>query len=119
MEHIENNRRYGTFKNVYRKVIKEDSEEVFSDEEMTKLPEFVKPTPDILNLGIILMFCTGIRVGELVAIKWCDIIDNSIKIYRIEISYKMSSGENVYEIRNYPTTEAGIRTVLFLLNFPV
>ena len=98
-------------KKAFRKVIKEDDEEVFNDEEMSKLLEYLTGTPDILNLGIILMFCTGIRVGELVAIKWCDITDNSIKIRRTEISYKNSVGENICEIRDYPKTEAGIRTV--------
>ena len=57
------------------------------------------------------MFCTGVRVGELVAMKWCDITDNSIKIRRPEISYKNSDGENICEIRDYPKTEAGVRTV--------
>ena len=49
---------------------------------------YITSMPDILNLGIILMFCTGIRVGELVALKWSDFDGNSIKIRRTEISYK-------------------------------
>lgn len=98
-------------KKSFRKVIKEDDEEVFNDEEMVKLLEYLTATPDILNLGIMLMFCTGVRVGELVAMKWCDITDNSIKIRRTEISYKNSDGENICEIRDYPKTEAGVRTV--------
>ena len=49
--------------------------------------------------------------AELVALKWCDVVDNSIKIRRTEISYKGSDGKNIYEIREYPKTEAGIRTV--------
>lgn len=95
----------------FRKVIKEDDEEVFNDEEVSKLLNYLTNSPDILNLGIILMFCTGVRVGELVAMKWCDVIDNSIKIRRTEIVYKNSNGENICEIREYPKTEAGVRTV--------
>ena len=95
----------------FRKVVKEDDEEVFNDDEMAKLLQYLTEKPDILNLGIVLMFCTGVRVGELVAIKWCDVAGNSIKIRRTEISYKDNDGKNIYEIRDYPKTEAGIRTV--------
>lgn len=103
---------------VFKKVIKEDDEEVFNDDEMRKLIEEISKDPDILNLGIMLMLCTGIRVGELVAIKWCDVIENSIKIRRTEIFYKEDNrNKNVYEIRDYPKTEAGIRTVFVPTEF--
>lgn len=98
-------------KKAFHKVIKEDDEEVFNDDEIELLLKELMEQPDIINLGIILMFCTGVRVGELVAIKWDDINDNAIKIRRTEISYKNSDGKNIYEIRDYPKTEAGIRTV--------
>lgn len=102
---------------VFRKIIKEDDEEVFNDEELEKLLTYLSATPDILNLGIILMFCTGCRVGELVAIKWSDILGNSIKIRRTEITYKNDIGEIIFEIRDYPKTEAGIRTVFVPIEF--
>ena len=98
-------------KKAFHKVIKEDDEEVFSDDEIELLLQQIMQQPDILNLGIVLMFCTGVRVGELVAIKWDDIVDNTIKIHRTEVSYKDNNGINVYEIRDYPKTEAGVRTV--------
>lgn len=97
-------------KKAFRKVIKEDDEEVFNDEEIEKLINHLSSSPDILNLGIILMFCTGCRVGELVAIKWCDVDGNSIKIRRTEITYRENDTIK-FEIRDYPKTEAGIRTV--------
>lgn len=93
----------------FRKVIKEDDEEVFNDEELEKLLTYLSAAPDILNLGITLMFCTGCRVRELVAIKWSDVLGNSIKIRRTEITYKNDIGEIIFEIRDYPKTEAGIR----------
>lgn len=95
----------------FRKVVKEDDEEVFTDEEIEKLMDYLISNPTVVNLGIIIMFCTGVRVGELVGIRWEDIIGNSIKIRRSEISYKKEGGGNIYEIREYPKTEAGIRTV--------
>lgn len=101
----------------FRKVIKEDDEEVFNDEEVTKLIKEISSNPDMLNLGIMLMFCTGIRVGELVSLKWSDVENNSIKIRRTEISYKGENRKNVYEIREYPKTEASIRTVFVPAEF--
>lgn len=94
----------------FRKVIKEDDEEVFSDLEIEKLFDYLIKDMDILNLGIILMFCTGVRVGELVAIKKEDISGNCIKIRRTEVTYK-KDGNTICEVRDYPKTEAGIRTV--------
>ncbi len=104
-------------KKVFRKIIKEDDEEVFNDDELEKLLNGLTTNPDILNLGIILMFCTGIRVGELVAIKWCDVLGNAIKIHRTEITYRNDDGQIVFEIRDYPKTEAGIRTVFVPTEF--
>lgn len=104
-------------KKAFHKVIKEDDEEVFNDEEIEVLLNQIMQQPDILNLGIVLMFCTGVRVGELVAIKWEDVIDNTIKIHRTEISYKDNNGTNIYEIRDYPKTEAGVRTVFIPTEF--
>ena len=101
----------------FRKVIKEDDEEVFNDDEIVELIKETSSNPDMLNLGIMLMFCTGIRVGELVALKWCDVTNNSIKIRRTEISYKGDNKKNVYEIREYPKTEASIRTVFVPTEF--
>lgn len=98
-------------KKAFHKVIKEDDEEVFTDEEMEKLLNYLISNPTVVNLGIIIMFCTGVRVGELVGIHWDDVVGNSIKIRRTEISYKKETGGNIYEIREYPKTEAGIRTV--------
>jgi len=101
----------------FKKVIKEDDEEVFTDDEIEMLLDYLISHPDVTNLGIIIMFCTGIRVGELVGIRWEDIDGNSIKIRRTEISYKKETGGNIYEIREYPKTEAGIRTVFIPSEF--
>lgn len=103
-------------KKSFRKVVKEDDEEVFSDNEIEKLFGFLMQDTDMLDLGIILMFCTGVRVGELVAIKKEDISGNSIKIRRTEITYK-ENGETICEVRDYPKTEAGIRTVFVPTEF--
>ena len=61
----------------FSKKIKEDSEEVFDDNELGKMVEYLKDNLDMVNLGILLMFVTGIRLGELSTLKWEDWVYNS------------------------------------------
>lgn len=100
----------------FKKVIKEDEEEVINDEEMDKIMEYLIANKDIQNLGILLMFLTGIRVGELVALKHSDFEDNTFKIRRTESSYE-EDGKNIYTIKDYPKTRAGVRTVIIPQTF--
>lgn len=68
---------------------------------------------DIVNLGLLLMFVTGVRVGELVAIKSCDVDGNVIHICRTESHYKdAETGKDMYVIKDTPKTAAGIRNVI-------
>ena len=46
------------------------------------------------------------------ALKKEDLLDRSVDVHRTEIHYQNEDGENVYEVRDFPKTEAGIRTVL-------
>ena len=48
----------------FHKVIKEDYEEVFSEDEMPIMIDYLKKNLDAKNIGILLMFATGIRVGD-------------------------------------------------------
>lgn len=67
---------------------------------------------DIIDLGLLLLFNTGLRPGELAGLKICDISQNTIDIHRTEIRYKGDDNVDVYEVRDFPKTEAGIRTVI-------
>lgn len=96
----------------FQKIIKEDNEEVFNDEETDKITAYIMENPDIKNLGVLLMFCTGIRVGELAALKWSDFDENVIRIRRTETTYKTETGEVICEVKDYPKTPARVRTVI-------
>ena len=96
----------------FKKVIKEDYEEVFNEEEMNKMVEYLKNNLDGKNLGILLMFATGIRVGELVALKHDVFSENSFKIRRTETKYIDNNGKYVYTIKEFPKSAAGARTVI-------
>lgn len=99
-------------KKIFRYSRKKDSEEIFDDSEFEKIEAYLIQHMDLINLGLLLMFFTGIRVGELASLKWSDYDGNSIKIQRTEIRYKNDTGSYVYEIKESPKTEAGIRDVI-------
>lgn len=106
----------------FKKTVKEDSEEVFDDMEMDRVIEYLKESPDMINLGLLLMFVTGLRVGELAALKWDDWIYNKdnqsasiIKVRRTEIRH-FKNHKGIFEIKDFPKTEAGVRNVVIPQN---
>lgn len=101
-----------TSENDFKKVIKEDYQEVFNEEETSKMMDYLEENQDTDNLGILLMFVTGIRVGELVTLKNDDFEENSIKIRRTETVYSSGNGSMLYDVKEYPKTAAGVRTVV-------
>ena len=97
---------------IFKSSKKTDSEEVFDEEEFEKVEQYLMQNLDMVNLGLLLTFFTGIRVGELAGLKWTDFDGCSIKIQRTETRYRDSSGKYVYGIKESPKTEAGIREVV-------
>ncbi len=99
----------------FNKNKKSESLQVFTDSEMDKIFEYVKCNIDIENLGIMFMFVTGMRVGELVTLKWEDVGDGGsfVSIRRTETRYRdQDSGKLTYSVKESPKTEAGIRDVI-------
>jgi len=96
----------------FKKVVKEDCQEVFNEYEMPKIMEYLEDNLDIRNLGILLMFLTGIRVGELVTLKHEDFTGTVFKIRRTETRYLVEKGHYAYEVKDFPKSEAGVRTAI-------
>lgn len=94
--------------------IKEDYEEVFSEEELPIMLEYLTENQDIHNLGILLMFITGMRIGEVVALKYEDFLNdgNAINIKRTETRYKDENDNYTVSIKDFPKTRAGVRQVI-------
>ena len=115
----------------FKKVFKEDNEEVFDDEETDKLINYLCKNPDSVNIAILLLYLTGMRVGEIVVLRKEDIKGNLIKIRRTEsrahkdsIKPEEMNSEGVvkaathyYYIKDCPKTEAGNRNVLIPKDF--
>lgn len=100
-------------RNAFTKVKKDECSEVFMQDELPVVLDYLKDNLDIVNLGLLLMFVTGVRVGELVAIKPEDVEGNVIHICRTESHYKdKETGKDVYAIKDTPKTAAGIRNVI-------
>jgi len=96
----------------FKRTIKEDYEEVFSEEEMPVMIDYLKNNLDAKNIGILLMFATGIRVGELVALKHEVFDGNTFKVRRTETRFMGEDGKYVYSIKEFPKSQAGVRTVV-------
>lgn len=96
------------------KSYKEDDEQVFDEEEMSRVTEYLKTNCDIKNAGILLLFISGMRIGELVALKHEDLDpeENTVKIRRTEIRYYNDNDITVYEVQNYPKTKSGLREIV-------
>ena len=97
---------------VFQRSIKEEDEVVFSEDELPQYIECLEKDMDLKNLGILLMFLTGIRVGELVTLKHSDFDGNTIKIRRTETRVPIEKGKYDYRIKEFPKTQAGVRTVI-------
>ena len=48
--------------------------------------------PTLIELGIILAFKTGLRVGEISTLSWSDVGENKIHISKTEIRYRDDNG---------------------------
>lgn len=98
-------------RNTFRKREINGELQVYSRDEKAKTEEYLEDNKDIINLGILLLFKTGLRIGELSAIKKEDVENYTIFIRRTETRFN-EDGESVYEVKNYPKTEAGIRKAI-------
>ena len=98
------------------KKTKAENLQVFNETETKRVIEYIQNNPDMINLGLILIFACGIRVGELAALKWCDVHESPnacyISISRTETRYKDKTGRYVYDVKDSPKTDAGERDVI-------
>lgn len=89
-----------------------DEEEVFFPEDEKKLIEVLKRDDDIRNLGLRLLFKTGMRIGELSALKPCDIQGNYIHVCRTETKFYDDKGNIVHDVADRTKTDAGVRDIV-------
>lgn len=99
-------------KRMFKKVKHNPESQVFSEDEIPKLIEWLDTHPKVSNYGVILALQTGLRTGELAALKYSDINDNIMHVQRQEIKYKGEiKGEVIHEIVDYCKTDMGDRYI--------
>lgn len=102
--------------NMFRHVVKNDEDEVFTDFEVRQISYYVKEHPTIRNLGVLLAFHTGLRVGELTALTPDDIDweNHILLINKTEIKIKdKETGKYTYAVSDQGKTENSTRNVVF------
>lgn len=100
---------------LFRKVSKDLDQLVFMPEEKEKLEKALLGDQDnIISVGLLLLFKTGMRPGELAALKWEDIdLENiTVHVHRTEIRYQDADRKLHVEVRNSPKTDAGNRIIV-------
>ena len=91
---------------------KSKKNEVFTDEEWVKLIGYLVTHQDLMNLGLLLLCVTGMRVGELAALKACDVDeDGTIFVSRTESCY-LNNGRYSYCVQEFTKTDAGMRVIV-------
>ena len=95
----------------FRKTVKKDKDDVFTEDELNKIRDWIYDHQSLTNLGILLVMNTGLRLGELVALKWEDVQDDYLHVHRTQERYKGENGEYVFNVRDSAKTDAGDRRV--------
>ncbi len=115
---------YAEFKikaSLFTPTVSKDAEfEVFNEEEEHRLKElaqkeFTEHPNRIATLAVLINFSLGLRVGELVALKWKDLRDSYLHIRRMEQQQyeKLDNGKwkKHLEVVEHPKSDAGYRTL--------
>ncbi|MBQ9200444.1 MAG: site-specific integrase [Lachnospiraceae bacterium] len=100
-------------KNVFKSCKKAPEEQVFSEDEIPLVIEYLLKHPTIENLAILLVLYIGARTGELVALKFSDVTGRELHIQRQEIIYKSETAhKDIHEIVEYTKSDAGDRNII-------
>lgn len=102
-------------KKIFVKKVKCAEKEVFTEDEIKSIVKYINGKElKIRELGILLAIYTGMRPGELSALKPSDIRknDRTIHMQRSEVKYKGGNGKTVIGVKDFPKSDAGDRYLL-------
>ena len=88
-----------------------EGKQVFDEDEIDKIITYLETHPDLINYGILLDFRSGLRTGELSALKISDFDAKGVLIQRQEVKFRGEDGHFAYEVVEYTKTENGTRYV--------
>ena len=101
-------------KTMFRHTKKKSSDNVFNENEMKQIVEYCISKPTLSNMAVLFAAYTGMRVGEIVALKWEDVQKDIIYVHRTQVSYKDDNGHYIHTVKNNAKTEAGNREVVII-----
>ena len=99
--------------NIFEKKICCREDEIFSEDEIPIIVSYLKHHIDIWNMGLLLQFQTGMRIGEISALKPYDIHNEYIQVCRTEIKYKDEAGKWTVSTKEFAKTDAGNRMLYY------
>ena len=94
-----------------KKSSKSDEDLVFCDEEVKRITDYCNSTKKLVDMGIILLFGSGVRVGELAALEKTDISDD-LKVINVSKTEERIGNGAEYIISDTTKTDAGMRKVI-------
>lgn len=101
-------------KTIFRHTKRIASDNIFTEKEMTDIVNYCMNKPTLSNMAVLLASYTGMRVGEIVALKWEDIQQDIIYVHRTQITYKDNNGKYVHTVKDSAKTDAGNREVVII-----
>ena len=96
-------------------VAKKEELQIYSLDEQKKVMQYFKENPSYRTLGVIIVICTGLRIGEICGLRWSDISfeDNTLQVNRtVERIVNYSTGKTEVVIQS-PKTINSQRIVPF------
>lgn len=103
----------GLSKTIFTVHSEDITKQCFNELEVPVILDFLSQSNNMKDLGLLLLFKTGLRVGELAALETTDIVNGTITIRKTETKVKPKGEKNFrYEIKNSPKTKAGYRQVI-------
>ncbi len=92
----------------FKHVVRQAKDQVYMPDEKERMEMYLRNHLDIVNLGLLFMFKTGVRVGELSALKRKDVENYTVAINSTETRYRDDDGFH-YDVKDFPKSEAGLR----------
>ena len=97
----------------FSRKVKDKHLEVFSEDEIPLLRNYLRDHADIWNLALTLQFQTGMRIGEISGLMWEDVEPGCIHVKRTEHKYRdEKTGKWTVAVKEFPKTEAGQRDII-------
>lgn len=99
-------------KRAFRRTHQDAKSQIFLVDEIPRLIKWLDEHPRVSNYGVILALQTGLRTGELAALKYSDLEGDMLHVQRMEIKYKdEKSGTLIHEIVDHCKTDKGDRYI--------